>query len=106
MKKKLQKVFLFSLMICFTLITSQNVASAAVASDAKSEATMEITEDWEPKELPKTKGEPTPTPTITKKSGILPQTGEEKAAFIVLIGLGVMLVIVASKMIKERKHEQ
>lgn len=103
MKKKLKNIFLFSLMICFALITSQKTVNAAVASDAKNEVTMEITEDWEPKRLPDTKGTPTPTP---KKSGILPQTGEEKAAFVVLIGLGVMLVIVASKMIKERKQEQ
>jgi len=105
MKKKFKKVFLFSLMICFTLIASQTIVYAEVASDAKSEVTMEITEDWEPK-LPSTK-QPTPsTPSTPKKSGILPQTGEEKAEFLALLGIGVMLVVVASKMIKERKNEQ
>ncbi|MGX4687031.1 LPXTG cell wall anchor domain-containing protein [Vagococcus sp. JNUCC 83] len=112
--KKIRKVFLLSLLFVFSLVTYQKNAAAEVASSADNKVTTEILEDWEPKEpvdssskeaekeLPKTSGS---TGTATKKSGILPQTGEEKAMFVVLIGLSITLVTIVIKATKQRKFK-
>lgn len=114
MKKNFKRTFLFSLLVVFSLVTYQKNVVAAVASEANNKVTTEIVEDWEPKEtvdstskeqekdLPKTSGS---TGASTKKSGILPQTGEEKAMFMVLIGLSLTLVIMVVKATKERKFK-
>lgn len=103
MKKKLNRIFLTSLLSIFILGINSGVVSAQVASEANNEAAIEITEDWVPKEPEKPKlpdtGKPAATP---KKSGILPQTGEEKVMFATIIGLGLILIVVSRKLIKQQ----
>ena len=100
MKKNLKRIFLLSLLVVCSLVTYQKNVVAEVASDASNKVTTEIIEDWEP--LPKTSGT---TRIPTKKSGILPQTGEEKAMFMVLIGLSLALVTILVKATKQRKFK-
>lgn len=102
MKKKLNRIFLTSLLSIFILGINSGVVSAQVASETNNEAAIEITEDWVPKEPEKPKLPDTGKPTTPKKSGILPQTGEEKVMFATIIGLGLILIVVSRKLIKQQ----